>query len=144
MGPQLQTRSTYSLPSTSNRYAPCARSMNRGVPPTALNARTGELTPPGVTPRARSKSAAEVVGGTGLTAPLCPPQRRDHEPPPAVTSVRSVTPQPSVTHLARRCVRYRRVTRRPPDRGQVWRGARPGIGFAEPVSRRGPRRGVER
>src|SRR3954451_15547735 len=101
MGPQLQTRSTYSLPSTSNRYAPCARSMNRGVPPTALNARTGELTPPGVTARARSNSAAEVVGGTGLTAPLCPPQRRDHEPPPAVTAVRSVTPQAGVTYFAR-------------------------------------------
>ena len=32
--------------------------MKRGVPPTALNARTGEFTPPGVTARARSKSAS--------------------------------------------------------------------------------------
>ena len=32
--------------------------MKRGVPPTAVNARTGEFTPPGVTARARSKSAA--------------------------------------------------------------------------------------
>ena len=31
--------------------------MKRGVPPTALNARTGEFTPPGVTAWARSKSA---------------------------------------------------------------------------------------
>src|SRR4051794_22014963 len=66
--------------------------MKRGVPPTALNARTGELTPPGVTAWARSNSAAEVVGGTGLTAPLCPPRRPDHEPPPAPTGVRSATP----------------------------------------------------
>ncbi len=33
--------------------------MKRGVPPTALNARTGEFTPPGVTACARSKSAAD-------------------------------------------------------------------------------------
>ena len=33
--------------------------MNRGVPPTARNARTGLLTPPGVTSSARSKSAAD-------------------------------------------------------------------------------------
>src|SRR3954454_15061963 len=36
--------------------------MNRGVPPTALKARTGEFTPPGVTARARSNSAAERAG----------------------------------------------------------------------------------
>ena len=35
--------------------------MNRGVPPTALNARTGEFTPPGVTARARSNSAADCA-----------------------------------------------------------------------------------
>ena len=41
--------------------------MKRGVPPTAVNARTGEFTPPGVTARARSKSAslASVRGGGG-------------------------------------------------------------------------------
>src|SRR5688572_13211470 len=33
--------------------------MNRGVPPTALKARTGLLTPPGMTCRARSKSFAD-------------------------------------------------------------------------------------
>src|SRR6185369_14898895 len=32
--------------------------MNRGVPPTARNARTGELTPPGIDFWARSKSSA--------------------------------------------------------------------------------------
>jgi hypothetical protein len=39
--------------------------MNRGVPPTAVKARTGEFTPPGITAHASSKSLAETV-----TAPL--------------------------------------------------------------------------
>lgn len=34
--------------------------MNRGVPPTARKARTGEFTPPGVTREARSKSVCET------------------------------------------------------------------------------------
>jgi hypothetical protein len=34
--------------------------MNSGVPPTDLNARTGELTPPGITFRARAKAAVEL------------------------------------------------------------------------------------
>ncbi|GAA2504336.1 hypothetical protein GCM10010393_41180 [Streptomyces gobitricini] len=34
--------------------------MNRGVPPTARKARTGEFTPPGVTRDARSKSVCET------------------------------------------------------------------------------------
>ena len=34
--------------------------MNRGVPPTARKARTGELTPPGVTASARSNRACEA------------------------------------------------------------------------------------
>ena len=39
--------------------------MNRGVPPTARNARTGEFTPPGITRCARSNNAAEAgVAGT--------------------------------------------------------------------------------
>ena len=65
IGPHEQIRSTYSLPSTSVSQAPSAEAMNRGVPPTALNARTGELTPPGVTASARSKSAADSRGGPG-------------------------------------------------------------------------------
>src|SRR6478752_4297655 len=35
--------------------------MNRGVPPTALKARTGEFTPPGMAAQAREKSSAETV-----------------------------------------------------------------------------------
>jgi hypothetical protein len=33
------------------------------VPPTALNARTGELTPPGITACAREKSSADWAVG---------------------------------------------------------------------------------
>src|SRR5215217_7690479 len=45
-------------PLASQKYAPCARWTKRGVPPTARKARTGELTPPGISARARSKSSA--------------------------------------------------------------------------------------
>src|SRR3954471_18517226 len=47
--------------------------MNRGVPPTARKARTGEFTPPGVTRPARSNSCADTGASYGygsLTAPL--------------------------------------------------------------------------
>ena len=36
--------------------------MNRGTPPTAPNARTGEFTPPGVTSRARANSDSLRAG----------------------------------------------------------------------------------
>ncbi|GAA2937410.1 hypothetical protein GCM10020221_36460 [Streptomyces thioluteus] len=39
--------------------------MNRGVPPTARNARTGEFTPPGVTTAARSKSVWDTGASYG-------------------------------------------------------------------------------
>ena len=42
------------------RYGPVPLTMNRGVPPTARNARTGEFTPPGITRWARSNRAAET------------------------------------------------------------------------------------
>ena len=38
----------YLLPSSSQIYAPLAFLINGGVPPTDLKARTGELTPPGI------------------------------------------------------------------------------------------------
>src|SRR5580658_4953770 len=41
--------------------------MNSGVPPTARKARTGELTPPGMTRQARAYSSAERGG---LSAPI--------------------------------------------------------------------------
>ncbi len=42
--------------------SPAAEVMNRGVPPTAVKARTGELTPPGMTAHASANSCAEAVG----------------------------------------------------------------------------------
>src|SRR5919106_5354165 len=62
-----RTRSTYCRPSASWRTAPSPRTTNGGVPPTAPNARTGELTPPGITRRARSNSPSDRV--TGLSSP---------------------------------------------------------------------------
>src|SRR5258708_24144413 len=47
--------------STSKMREPCAVSMNRGVPPTALKARTGEFTPPGMTSCARWKRASDCL-----------------------------------------------------------------------------------
>src|SRR5439155_13743979 len=40
--------------------------MNGGVPPTALNARTGELTPPGMTRAARSNNSSELSISSSL------------------------------------------------------------------------------
>ena len=39
----------YLLPSSSIKYAPNAFFIKMGVPPTDLNALTGEFTPPGIT-----------------------------------------------------------------------------------------------
>src|SRR4051812_29662578 len=41
--------------------APSACLMNGGVPPTALKARTGELTPPGITFFALANAASELA-----------------------------------------------------------------------------------
>ena len=51
--------------------------MKRGVPPTARNARTGELTPPGITRCARSNRAGcgRRFSGSGA-GPACPWPRR--------------------------------------------------------------------
>src|SRR5450631_1266307 len=65
MGPHEHTRSTYSRPSTSVRYGPLALAMNRGVPPTTRKARTGLLTPPGVTATARVSNAWEAGASCG-------------------------------------------------------------------------------
>ena len=59
-GPQEPTKSIYRRLSASQRIAPFPRRMNTGSPPTAPNARTGELTPPTRTFWARLKSAAET------------------------------------------------------------------------------------
>src|SRR5437773_11506600 len=47
----------YSCPSTSQTRAPSERATKNGSPPTLRNARTGELTPPGMRSCARVKSS---------------------------------------------------------------------------------------
>ena len=54
-----------SAPSTSVNRAPEADAMNRGVPPTERNARTGEFTPPGIASCARLKRSSERVTRPG-------------------------------------------------------------------------------
>src|SRR4051812_5058686 len=49
----------YSCPSTSQIFAPLARSTKNGVRPMPRNARTGELTPPGIRACAAAKSSAD-------------------------------------------------------------------------------------
>src|SRR4029077_11914616 len=51
----------YSAPSASHTRAPWPRVKKRGVPPTARNARTGELTPPGIVRCARAKSSSFLL-----------------------------------------------------------------------------------
>jgi hypothetical protein len=52
-GPQELTQSTYSLPSTSRMMGPEPDSMKIGSRPIERIARTGELTPPGMSRAAR-------------------------------------------------------------------------------------------
>src|SRR5215213_3948247 len=109
MGPQEHTRSTSSFPSTSWRYGPLALLMNRGVPPTDRNARTGEFTPPGVTVRARSKAASlRTVAAAGRTVISSAPcvcdrvPRRPIECPVAQDQIRASAPDGGQRLLDRR------------------------------------------
>src|SRR5262249_44339314 len=58
----------YSLPSTSTTRLPRPSAMNGGSPPTDLNARTGEFTPPGMERRARANSSRERASFIGRLA----------------------------------------------------------------------------
>src|SRR5574344_1629246 len=58
-GPQVQTKSISSRSSAVTSVAPCAALTKNGAPPTERNARTGELTPPGMSCWARAKSDSE-------------------------------------------------------------------------------------
>src|SRR6266571_865797 len=51
----------YSLLSTSHTRAPCALLTKNGCPPTARNARTGELTPPGMHFNASANNASDFA-----------------------------------------------------------------------------------
>src|SRR5690606_19082173 len=100
IGPQEHTRSTYSLPSASVRYGPRADAMKRGVPPTAPNARTGELTPPGTSAAARSNNCCERSKPVTRTSqPLPPATPRGPAPEPAVTEMRQSISCSSATCL---------------------------------------------
>src|SRR3954465_2643147 len=79
----------YLLPSISVTIAPSASLMKTGVPPTALNARTGELTPPGITFLAFANEASELAmerraagapGELGMVASQRPDLRADDQP----------------------------------------------------------------
>src|SRR5208337_3707419 len=59
----------YSLPSTSQMRAPLARLTKNGWPPTARNARTGELTPPGIYFSASANNLSDWVRFMGLNLP---------------------------------------------------------------------------
>src|SRR4051794_22742733 len=76
----------YSAPSSPKTRAPAAREMKMGSPPTARKARTGLLTPPGITARARSKRAldwgsdmADRIAGRRLRRPLAGRRRHERE-----------------------------------------------------------------
>src|SRR2546428_4297921 len=60
-GPQEPTRSRYRRPSASQIQGPSPRIMKGGRPPTAPKARTGLLTPPGISTSACSSSSSERV-----------------------------------------------------------------------------------
>src|SRR5579864_1256167 len=53
----------YSLPSASHMREPLPRTIYGGSPPTDLNARTGESTPPGITREARAWSSCDLIRG---------------------------------------------------------------------------------
>ena len=50
----------YSFPSTSKMWEPWPRAMNGGLPPTERNARTGELTPPGMISSALRNNSSDL------------------------------------------------------------------------------------
>src|SRR5208283_129501 len=57
--------------SASNRYAPSPRSIKMGAPPTASQARTGELTAPGIFSEARSKRAEDFLFNIIIAERFC-------------------------------------------------------------------------
>ena len=68
--------------------------MKRGVPPTALNARTGELTPPGVTACARSKSAADSRVDATVVGERCQARQSPGHSPPQPAPTTNPVPAP--------------------------------------------------
>src|SRR2546423_11025513 len=84
--------------------------MKRGVPPTALNARTGLLTPPGITSCASAKSRADRSVGCAGTAVFCFMLDKKH------LVVKSVVASQAQKHLRHpMSPPYRRVAHTPLD-----------------------------
>src|SRR3954447_24796845 len=94
--------------------------MNRGVPPTARKARTGELTPPGTMAEARSNRAWETGASSGYGRPSARYE--------VVTAAPILSAAPSwrpkrVLRVARASyqhVRYDRLRTCPPGRSAPW------------------------
>src|SRR5882672_2835268 len=63
-GPQVQTKSISSRSSAVMSVAPRAAFTKNGAPPTERKARTGEVTPPGMSCRARAKRESEMLFNT--------------------------------------------------------------------------------
>src|SRR5215470_20241208 len=59
----------YSLPSASQMRAPCPRTMNGASHSTALKARTGEFTPPGISLAARSSRRRDSFSFRAMPLP---------------------------------------------------------------------------
>src|SRR5450755_2669719 len=87
--------------------------MKRGVPPTAVNARTGELTPPGVTANARAYKARELVSPAAFAGSV------------AATSREGTTESFKEANGSRR--RRQWLSPRPRPTIERGRGARPGM-----------------
>src|SRR6266852_1910943 len=73
-------KSRYCRSSASQRYAPLPRTMNRGVPPTDRNARTGLSTPPARLSSASEKSRSDSGARSAAPGsdPMSKPQGVEH------------------------------------------------------------------
>src|SRR5207245_2200490 len=73
-------KSRYCCPSASQRDGPFPLTMNRGVPPTDRNARTGLSTPPArlSSASAKSRSDSGAAGAAPVSDPMSDPQGVEH------------------------------------------------------------------
>ncbi len=74
IGPQERTKSTYSLPSTSNRWEPLPLAIKAGWQCTLWQALTGLFTPPGISSQALANKSSDLED---MTTPVRHIQRCD-------------------------------------------------------------------
>src|SRR5437764_12838023 len=118
------------------RYAPSPRATKNGSPPTAPNARTGELTPPGMRASARSKSDSPT---SSLVARACARAPANHRLDPGPGKPRPLphVPLSRACHAAEplggfaRQVRQHEVGARSLDRDQMFERDRVAVEPAE-------------